>query len=55
MISDAEKRRSLRGVDEINMNTTSERSLIGPVDYVTVERVVIRVDAEAFTHRICGR
>lgn len=54
MISDAEKRRLLRGVDEINMNTTSERSLIGPVDYVTVERVVIRADAEALAHRICG-
>ena len=45
----------LRGVEEINMNTTSERSLIGPVDYVTVERVVICAGAEAFAHRICGR
>ena len=55
MISDAEKRWLLRGVEEINMNTTSERSLIGPVDYVTVERVVICAGAEAFAHRICGR
>ena len=44
----------LQGVDEIDMNTTSERSLIGSVDYVTVERVVICVDVEAFAHRICG-
>ena len=55
MISDTEKRRLLRGVEEINMNTTSERSLIGPVDYVTVEKVVICAGAEAFAHRICGR
>lgn len=54
MISDTEKRWLLRSVEEINMNTTSERSLIGPVDYVTVERVVICADAEASAHRICG-
>lgn len=41
----------MQGAEERAVKTTSERSLIGSVDYVTVERVAIREDAEAFARR----
>lgn len=37
------------------MKTTSERSLIGSVDYVIVKRVAIEENAEAFAHEQVGQ